>query len=97
MPVNPTRFLGTRGGTGAPAGRLGANRILTVKVAGVHGVPADATAVLVNLTGVAPTTATHLTAYGAGSLPNVSDVNLSTGETRPVPAVTSRAVSADQA
>ncbi|WP_405518342.1 PKD domain-containing protein [Streptomyces canus] len=87
VPVNPTRFLDTRDGTGAPAGRLGANSTLTVKVAGAHGVPADASAVLVNLTGVAPTTATHLTAYGAGSLPNVSNVNLSTGETRPVLAV----------
>ncbi|WP_020119291.1 PKD domain-containing protein [Streptomyces canus] len=87
VPADPTRFLDTRDGTGARAGRLGANSTLTVKVAGVHGVPADATAVLVNLTGVAPTTATHLTAYGAGSVPNVSDVNLSTGETRPVLAV----------
>ncbi|MDT0479963.1 PKD domain-containing protein [Streptomyces doebereineriae] len=87
VPANPTRFLDTRNGTGAPAGRLGANSTLTVKVAGVHGVPADATAVLANLTGVAPTTATHLTAYGVGSLPNVSNVNLSAGETRPVLAV----------
>ncbi|MEV5841166.1 PKD domain-containing protein [Streptomyces sp. NPDC051985] len=87
VPADPTRFLDTRNGTGAPAGRLGANRTLTVKVAGTHGVPADATAVLVNLTGVAPTTATHLTAYGAGTLPNVYDDNLSAGETRPVLAV----------
>ena len=58
-----------------------------MKVAGVHGVPADATAVLVNLTGVAPASGTHLTAYGAGSLPNVYNDSLSTGETRPVLAV----------
>ncbi|MCD9880653.1 hypothetical protein [Streptomyces guryensis] len=42
---------------------------------------------LVNLTGTGPTTGTHLTAYGDGSLPNVSDLNLTTGETRPVLAV----------
>ena len=58
-----------------------------MKVAGVNGDPANAGAVLVNLTGVAPTTATHLTAYGDGSLPNVSNENLAAGETRPVLAV----------
>ncbi|MDX3116126.1 hypothetical protein [Streptomyces scabiei] len=42
---------------------------------------------LVNLTGTGPTTGTHLTAYGDGSLPNVSDPNLTTGETCPVLAV----------
>ncbi|MGW5651508.1 PKD domain-containing protein [Streptomyces humi] len=87
VPAVPTRVLDTRNGTGTPAGPLGAHSTLTVKAAGVHGVPADATAVLVNLTGVAPTTGTHLTAYGAGSLPNVSNDNLATGETRPVLAV----------
>ncbi|MGW3448360.1 PKD domain-containing protein [Streptomyces sp. NPDC001076] len=87
VPASPTRFLDTRNGTGAPTGRLGANRTLTVKVTGVHGVPAGATAVLVNLTGVAPTTATHLTAYGAGTLPNTYNDNLGAGETRPVLAV----------
>jgi hypothetical protein len=87
VPANPTRLLDTRNGTGAQAEPLGANSTLTVKVAGVDGVSADATAVLVNLTGVTPTTATHLTAYGAGSLPNVSNDNLSAGETRPVLAV----------
>ncbi|WP_046726963.1 PKD domain-containing protein [Streptomyces humi] len=87
VPANPTRFLDTRNGTGAPTAPLGANGTLTVKAAGVHGVPADATAVLVNLTGVAPTTGTHLTAYGAGSLPDVYNDTLSTGETRPVLAV----------
>lgn len=87
VPANPTRFLDTRNGTGAPTAPLGANSTLTVKVAGVHGVAADAAAVLVNLTGVAPTSGTHLTAYGAGSLPNVYNDSLSTGETRPVLAV----------
>jgi hypothetical protein len=87
VPTSPTRFLDSRNGTGAPAGPLGAGGTLTVKVTGVDGVPADAAAVLVNLTGVAPTTATHLTAYGDGSLPNVSNDNLAAAETRPVLAV----------
>ncbi|MET7693000.1 PKD domain-containing protein [Streptomyces sp. NPDC005483] len=84
VPTGPTRFLDTRNGTGVPAGPLGANGTLTVKVAGVDGVPAEAQAVLVNLTGVGPTTATHLTAYGDGGLPTVSNENLAAGETRPV-------------
>ncbi|MFE2063389.1 PKD domain-containing protein [Streptomyces sp. NPDC059467] len=87
VPTSPTRFLDTRNGTGAPAGPLGADGTLTVKVTGVDGVPADADAVLVNLTGVAPTTATYLTAYGDGSLPNVYNDTLAAGETRPVLAV----------
>lgn len=48
---------------------------------------AGATAVLVNLTGVAPTANTHLTAYGDGTLPTVSNDNLTAGQTRPVLAV----------
>lgn len=87
VPTGPTRFLDTRMGTGAPAKPLGANGTLTVKVAGVAGVPAGAHAVLVNLTGVGPTTATHLTAYGDGGLPEVYDDSLAAGETRPVLAV----------
>ncbi|MGW3102998.1 PKD domain-containing protein [Streptomyces sp. NPDC001100] len=87
VPTTPTRFLDTRYGTGAPAKRLAANSTLAVKVAGVGGVPVGAGAVLVNLTGTGPTASTHLTAYGDGSLPNVSDLNLTTGETRPVLAV----------
>ncbi|MFJ9244552.1 hypothetical protein [Streptomyces sp. NPDC101776] len=87
VPADPTRFLDTRNGTGAPAKVLGANGTLTVKVAGVAGIPADPTAVLVNLTGVGPTTGTHLTAYGADGLPNVSNDNLTAGETRPILAV----------
>ncbi|MEV7976417.1 hypothetical protein [Streptomyces sp. NPDC086519] len=80
----PTRFLDTRTGLGASAKPLGANGTLTVKLTKV---PAGATAVLVNLTGVAPTAATHLTAYGDGTLPTASNDNLTAGQTRPVLAV----------
>ena len=85
--TTPTRFLDTRAGLGAAAKPLGANGTLTVKVAGVGGVPAGASAVLVNLTGVTPTANTHLTAYGDGTLPTVSNDNLTAGQTRPVLAV----------
>jgi PKD repeat protein len=87
VPTTPTRFLDTRYGIGAAAKRLGANSTLAVKVAGVDGVPVGAGAVVVNLTGTGPTTSTHLTAFGDGSLPNASNLNLVAGETRPVLAV----------
>ncbi|MEU2338638.1 PKD domain-containing protein [Streptomyces sp. NPDC013172] len=80
----PTRFLDTRTGLGASAKPLGANGTLTVKLSKV---PAGATAVLVNLTGVAPTADTHLTAYGDGALPTTSNDNLTAGQTRPALAV----------
>lgn len=71
-------------GTGAPAKRVGAGGTLAVKVAGIGGIPLGASAVLVNLTGTGPTATTHLTAFGAGSLPDVMNLNLATGETRTV-------------
>jgi hypothetical protein len=75
VPTAPTRLL---------AKSLGANSTLSVKVAGVHGVPTGATAVLVNLTGTGPTRGTHLTAYGDGTLPKVANLYLVAGETRSV-------------
>jgi hypothetical protein len=46
------------------------------------GVPANATAVVVNLTGIAPTFSTFLTVFPGPSLPNSSDLNPAAGETR---------------
>jgi hypothetical protein len=45
-------------------------------------VPADATAVVVNLTGIAPSASTFLTVYPGPTLPNSSDLNPAAGETR---------------
>jgi len=53
------------------------------KVAGYGGVPAGVKAVLVNLTGVKPTTGTWLSAYADGSaLPGSSTLNLAAGAIR---------------
>ncbi|WP_127361580.1 hypothetical protein [Actinacidiphila soli] len=83
FPVTPTRVLDTRNGTGAPPGALGAKSKLSVKVAGRGGIPAGAKAVLVNLTGVKPTTSTWLSVYADGSaLPGSSTLNLAVGATR---------------
>ncbi|PAZ14614.1 hypothetical protein CLM62_18470 [Streptomyces sp. SA15] len=83
FPISPTRVLDTRNGTGTAQGTLGAKSKLSVKVAGSGGVPAGVKAVLVNLTGVKPTTSTWLSAYADGSaLPGSSTLNLAAGATR---------------
>ncbi|HVK22951.1 MAG TPA: hypothetical protein VM677_16460 [Actinokineospora sp.] len=77
----PTRVLDTRSGIGAPAGPVVGGAPITVAV---PGVPAGATAVVLNLTGTEPTQSTFVTAYPGGSArPTASNLNLSAGETRP--------------
>lgn len=87
IPTSPTRLLDTRNGTGATKQRLGSNTSLRVKATGTHGIPNGTTAVVVNLTGTGPTGSTYLTAYGSGPLPTASNINLNTGQTRPVQAI----------
>ncbi len=79
-PLTPVRLLDTRTGE-VPSGwsadtPIGPGGTLNLTVAGVDGVPADATAVVVNLTAVDPTGGTFLTAYPTGgSQPLASTVN----------------------
>jgi len=84
-PITPTRILDTRNNTGAfgfdpvPAGAT-----IDVPVTGVAGVPATATAVILNATVVSPGGPGFLTFFPAGTgRPNVSDLNYAAGETRP--------------
>src|SRR5206468_7667889 len=70
--TGPTRILDTRTTVGGHRAPLGAGG--TVQVA-VPGLPADATAVAVNLTGTGPTANTYLSAY-AGGMPFPNTVNL---------------------
>ena len=75
----PTRILDTRSALGtATAGQV-TNNTISVRAAGANGVPADATAVVLNLT-TAPTAsaAGYLEAYPeGGAAPTVSNVNWS--------------------
>lgn len=74
-PLTPKRILDTRTTIGGHHAKLGAKGALTLTV---PGLPADATAVAVNLTGTSATAPTYLTAYPAGaSTPIASNVNLS--------------------
>ena len=84
QPIPPTRLLDTRSGLGAPEAPLKAGGWDRVQVGGVDGIPQGVTAVLVNLTGTGPTSATWLAAYAGGtSAPTTSDLNLVAGQTRP--------------
>jgi len=78
-PVPPVRVLDTRSGAAIPAGGN-----VTIPVAGHNGVPADASAVVLNVTATAPTGAGYLTVYPCGSsAPEASNVNYDAGQTVP--------------
>lgn len=86
-PLAPQRVLDTRIGLGAPTAPVGSHGTLTFTVAGLQGegVPAGAGAVVVNLTGTAPTSTTYLSLYPAGDTTGsqTSVLNLVGGETAP--------------
>jgi hypothetical protein len=78
--TGPTRWVDTRGGPallGDVRGVRTTGQDTTVPVAGVGGVPADATATWINLTIADPTAATVLTAYPGpcATAPTASTVN----------------------
>lgn len=84
VPVAPTRFLDTRSGVGGAPIPVTGEGFVDLKVAGSRGVPAGATAAVLNLTGTGVTTGTDVRAYpvGAASVPTVSNLNLARGVTR---------------
>jgi hypothetical protein len=88
----PGRAMDTRAGTlGYAEGAFGVSGRTTpvseagelaVQVAGLGGVPAEATAVVMNVTGVGPTKSTFVTAFPDGqTLPVASSVNVPAGRT----------------
>lgn len=77
-PLTPTRLLDTRHGTGTGGviAPVASDTALTLQVAGVDGIPADATAVVLNITATDATATGHINAYAAGTLlPTPSNVN----------------------
>ncbi len=73
----PTRVLDTRKGTGGFTTPWGPKAERTLLVRGVAGVPVDATSVVLNLTAIAPTEATHLTVWpSGGTRPTASNLNV---------------------
>lgn len=80
--VAPARLLDSRDGTGVPAGQLGADHEMVLQVAGRGGVPADAVAVIVNLTATAASHATFVSAWPDGEpRPSTSNLNPAAGST----------------
>jgi hypothetical protein len=68
----PVRFIDTRD----TPGKLGGGQMLKVPIAGIRGVPSDATAVVVSVTAVEPCADTFLTVFPCGNpLPTASMAN----------------------
>ena len=85
VPVSPVRLLDTR--DGAPVGPAEVREldVRTARGGAASGVPADATAVVLNVTAVAPTASTDVRVYPTrgGSVPDVSNLNATRGRTVP--------------
>ncbi len=76
-PRAPLRVLDTR--TGSP---VGPDKTVVLDLS--NRIPADATAVVLNVTGATPTKDTYVTAFPHGTArPGVSNLNLPAGDTRP--------------
>ncbi len=80
----PVRLLDTRDGTGAPQGSVGPYGSVSLQVTGRAGIPAGASAAILNVTVVAPTAPGHITVYPNGaSMPTASNINFVAGQTVP--------------
>ncbi len=93
VPITPFRILDTRPGSVEQrgSGALGAGTIRTLQITGVTGlpnetapIPADATAVVLNVTAVTGTANSLFTVYPAGTgRPNASNLNFTAGTVTP--------------
>ncbi|MGW7307575.1 hypothetical protein ACWGI1_18600 [Streptomyces sp. NPDC054835] len=84
-PVTPTRLMDTRSGLGVPRAKVGAGRTVTLQVAGTSGIPATGvTAVVLNVTAVAPTAAGFVSVFPDGTVrTSASNLNFTAGTTIP--------------
>jgi uncharacterized protein (DUF1501 family) len=84
-PVAPARLFDSRTGAGVRTGAFAPGEQVEIEVAGRAGVPASgATAVVLNLTAVAPDRAGHLRVTPSGRVPaETSNVNFGPGDTVP--------------
>ena len=81
--VMPTRLLDTRNGTGGWYGVLGNTQTIDLAVGGTAGVPASASAVVLNVTVANAAGPGYLTVYPCGgAVPLTSNLNFTIGETR---------------
>lgn len=75
-PTVPTRAFDTRDGQSRG---LRTGEMVSTQIAGVGGVPLDATGVVLNLTAVEPDAAGYVTVYDCGQRPGTSSVNFGVG------------------
>ncbi|MEI6497471.1 MAG: CAP domain-containing protein [Actinomycetota bacterium] len=81
-PASPYRVMDTRAGLGA--NRLGADETVSLQVGGTEAVPANATAVTMNVTSVNAGRTGYVTVYPCGGdRPIVSNLNPQPGQVRP--------------
>jgi hypothetical protein len=88
FPANPARILDTRTGNGTPGGaqgQLGQSATIDLQVTGRGGVPANAIAVVLNVTAAdSPGPDSYLTVYPTGTArPLASNLNFVRGQTIP--------------
>ncbi|OLF17011.1 RCC1 domain-containing protein [Actinophytocola xanthii] len=80
--LTPVRVLDTRNGIGVPTAPLPSRGVVTLDLG--SRVPANATAVVLNVTGITPTAGTYVTVWPSGQdRPDASSLNLRAGEIRP--------------
>ncbi|MCU1504464.1 MAG: hypothetical protein JWM12_3818 [Ilumatobacteraceae bacterium] len=79
-PLTPTRVMDTRQPLG-PSARLNAGQTVELNVTGTAGVPAGATAVVLNVTSDNASTLGVVTVYPCGTRPTASNLNPAPGET----------------
>lgn len=79
--LTPCRMLDTRTGNGGQ-GPVASNGVLSLKVTNRGGVPANASAVVLNVTAANPTHQGFITAYpsGGGTAPDASNLNFQPGQ-----------------
>lgn len=82
MPVAPARLLDSREGRGTPT-RLAAGQVVELPVVGVAGVPNNAKAVALNVTGVVPWSDSYITVFPCGAMPPTSSLNPAAGKITP--------------
>lgn len=84
-PVPPTRVLDTRAPIGvATAVKVAPGGVVSLKLAGTNGIPADAVAVTMNVTVTDASSGGYVTVYPDGTAtPNVSNLNFTAGATVP--------------
>jgi hypothetical protein len=85
-PFGPTRLLDTRFGIGAPIAQIPAHSTFHLPIAGNDGIPANVTAVVLNITVTNPHGSGFITAYDDGDsegVPTASNVNYVSGQTVP--------------